>query len=240
MYFGPQSSRMRLILFLVYIDDMPKYTKHSGVRLFADDTIVYLTITNMDDCQKLQEDLMRLEEWEKEWLMEFHPAKCHVLRVSRKKNTATFPYSLHGQVLMEVKSAQYLGVTISNDMTWNNHINNAAAKANKKLGFIKRNIKMKDNTLKEKAYKAIVRPTVEYCTTVWDPHYKTQAATTEKVQTRAARWVTGRFHNLSSCSQRYAQWFRLERSKPTKGGWQVVHGVQNSTWSCGNSNWPVY
>ena len=153
----------------------------------------------MDDCQP-QEDLKRLEEWGKEWLMEFHPAKCHVLRVSRKKYTATFAYSLHGQVLMEVKFAKYLGVTISNDMTWNNHIDNTAAKASKKLTFLKRNIKVKDSTLKEKVYKAIIRPTVEHCATVWDPHNKTQAATTEKVQRRATRWVTGQFHNMSSVS----------------------------------------
>ena len=75
---------------------------------------------------------------------------------------------------------------------------NTAAKANKKLGFLKRNIKMKDNTLREKAYKSIVRPTLEYCATVWDPHCKTQAAAIENVQRRAARWVTGRFHNMSS------------------------------------------
>ena len=92
----------------------------------------------------------------------FHPAKCHVLRISRKKNTATFPYSLHGQVLTEVKSAKHLCVTISNDMTWNNHIDSTAAKANKKLGFLKRNIKVKESTLKKKAYKAIDCPTVEY------------------------------------------------------------------------------
>ena len=45
----PQGSVLGPILFLVYMDDMPKYTKHSWVRLFADDAIVYLIITNMDD-----------------------------------------------------------------------------------------------------------------------------------------------------------------------------------------------
>ena len=154
----------------------------------------------MDDCQKLQDDLKRLEAWEKEWLMEFHPAKCHVLWITRKKSTATFPYTLHGEVLREVTSAKYLGITISNHMSWNNHIESTAAKANRKLGFLKRNIKVKDRDLKEKAYKAIVRPTTEYCATVWDPYYLNQATTLEKVQRWAARWVTGRFHNTSSVS----------------------------------------
>ena len=45
-----------------------------------------------------------------------------------------------------------------------------------------------------------VRPTVEYCSTVWDPYYKTQAHTIEKVQRRTARWVTGGFHNTSHVS----------------------------------------
>ena len=227
----PKGSDLGPILFLLYIDDMPKYTKHSRVRLFADDTIVYLTITNMNDCQNLQEDRKRLEEQENEWLMEFHPAKCHVLRISRKKNTATFPYSLHGQVLMEVKSAKYLGVTISNDMTWNNHIDSTAAKANKKLGFLKRNIKVKDHTLKEKTYKAIVRPTVEYCATVWDPHYKTQAATIEKVQRRAKRWVTGRFHNMSSVSDMLSDlgWRDLNQRRVDSRlcmAYKIVHSLE--------------
>jgi hypothetical protein len=196
----PQGSVLGPILFLVFIDDMPLYTKHSQVRLFADDTIVYLTVTAIDDCEKLQEDLKSLEKWEKEWQMEFHPDKCNVLRITRKNTKIIFPYTLHSHVLAEVTSAKYLGVTISDDMTWSNHIDKTASKANSKLGFLKRNIKTKDAEIKEKAYNMIVRPTMEYCSTVWDPHTKTQAETVEKVQRRAARWVTGRYHNTSSVS----------------------------------------
>ena len=92
---------------------------------------------------------------------------------------------------MELKSTKYLGITISNDIAWNNHIDNTADRTNKKLGFLKRNIKVKDSTLKEKVHKAIVRPTVEYRATVWDTQYQTHSTTIEKVQRRAACWVTG-------------------------------------------------
>ena len=145
---------------------MPQYTKHSQIHLFADDTIVYLTVSAIDDCGELQEDLKRLEKWEEEWQMEFHPAKCNVLRITRKKNKITFPYTLHGHILEEVSWAKYLGITITKDMTWNEHIGKTASKANKKLGFLRWNIKTKDQSLKEKAYKTIVRPTMEYCSTV--------------------------------------------------------------------------
>ena len=112
----PQGSVLGPILFLIFIDDLPQYTKSSKVRLFADDTIVYLTISSIDDCHKLQEDMNGLEIWESDWLMEFHPAKCNILRITRKKTKIIFPYSLHGHPLEKVTSAKYLGVTLSDDM----------------------------------------------------------------------------------------------------------------------------
>ena len=65
-------------LFLLYINDMP-YTIQSNIRLFADDTIMYLTVSNQTDCQILQKDLNKLENWEREWLMSFNPDKYEVL-----------------------------------------------------------------------------------------------------------------------------------------------------------------
>ena len=50
-------------------------TLKCNVRLFADDTIVYLTISALTDCHTLQSDLHKLEKWEEEWLMSFIPDK---------------------------------------------------------------------------------------------------------------------------------------------------------------------
>jgi hypothetical protein len=51
---------------------MPQGLK-STVRLFADDPIVYLTITCENDALALQTDLNKLGIWEKKWKMESHP-----------------------------------------------------------------------------------------------------------------------------------------------------------------------
>ena len=87
--------------------------------------------------------------------MEFHPSKCNVLCITRKRSKIIHPYTLHGHAIEEVSSAKYLRVIISDDMTWNRHIDNIISKANSKLGFLKRNLKVKDK-LKVMAYKAIV------------------------------------------------------------------------------------
>jgi hypothetical protein len=49
------------------------------------DTIVYLTITSDVDRVHLQEDLDRLAHWEQTWKMSFHPEKCNVLSITKKR-----------------------------------------------------------------------------------------------------------------------------------------------------------
>ena len=71
----PQRSVIGPLLFLIYINDSPEEI-NAAVRLFADDTIMYMTMTNEDDAAALQQDLDRLAIWEQKWAMKFHPQKC--------------------------------------------------------------------------------------------------------------------------------------------------------------------
>ena len=79
------------------------------MRLFVDDTIVYLTIKSHASAQSLQEDLHNLECWEKEWSMEFNPDKGEVFRIDRKKKPVIFPYTRHDTTLRTTENAKYLG-----------------------------------------------------------------------------------------------------------------------------------
>ena len=146
----PQGSVLGPCLFLAYINDLPDSLK-SRVRLFADDTIVYLTIDAKSDPQVLQNDLHTLEKWEENWSMEFNADKCEVIRISKKKNTIIYPNQFHNTELKTTKNAKYLGVTLSNDFNFSTHINNVSSKANNTLKFIKRNIKTDNQKLKETA-----------------------------------------------------------------------------------------
>ena len=194
----PQGSVLGPILFLAFINDLPLYVTHSTVRLFADDTMLYLAISSTDDCQKLQSDLSKLEIWEQHWLMNFHPAKCQVIKFTKKRSKIDFDYILHGQILEEVESAKYLGVTFSNNFSFSKHIDTITAKANKSLGFIKRNIKVPNPQVKAHAFQTLVRPSLEYCSSVWHPDTDTLTNQIEMVQHRAARWVTKSYSRHSS------------------------------------------
>ena len=66
----PQGSVIGPILFLIYINDLPEDIR-STVRLFADDTIMYMTMSGASDAASLQEDLDRLAAWENKWKMQF-------------------------------------------------------------------------------------------------------------------------------------------------------------------------
>ena len=195
----PQGSVLGPILFLAYINDLPDQVK-SRVRLFADDTAMYLALDKQGDSDILQKDLESLEKWEKLWDMSFNPSKCQVIHVTRSKSPSQTIYYLHGCALESVSSAKYLGVTVSEDLSWSDHINNITKKANQTLGFIKRNIRVHNRDLKSTAYKTLVRPQLEYASTVWSPHTDQDIGKLESVQRRAARWVTRDYRQTSSVS----------------------------------------
>ena len=122
------------------------------------------------------------------------------MTVTGKRKPLQTEYKLHGHIPSRVTSAKYLGVTITEDLRLDSHINDICAKANRALGFLRRNIKIGSVAIKQQAYFTLVRPLVEYASTVWDPHTNRNIRKLEMVQRRAERYVTNRHRNKSSVS----------------------------------------
>ena len=192
----PQGSVLGPGLFLTYINDLLAGIK-SKVRLFADDTMCSKTIKKAEDQRTLQEDLDSLTTWEEQWSMDFHLQKCSKLSATCKRKVIP-AYELHEHILENVSMTKYLEVTIQDGLRWVSHISSTTSKANKTLGFLRRNLKIGNKKTKKTAYKALVRPLLECAATVWDPYTASEIQAIEKVQRRAARWVSNR-HRQTSC-----------------------------------------
>ena len=72
--------------------------------------------------------------------MRFQPVKCNMMQLTKKHNKIDASYTLEGTVLEKVESIKYLGVTITSVLKWNSHIRNVCSRANRPLGFLRRNI----------------------------------------------------------------------------------------------------
>ena len=79
-------------------------------------------------------------------------------------------YQLDDHILQQVPDNPYLGVTLSDDMKWNSHINKISKKANSILGFLKRNLKHCPQDSGRTAYMSLVGSTLEYSSIVRDPY----------------------------------------------------------------------
>lgn len=122
------------------------------------------------------------------------------MRVSRS-NTTCPPYFLHSHPLESVRSYRYLGIHITNTLSWKLHIEHIASKANKTLGYLRRNFTLAPSSLKSLLYMTYVRPQMEYASSIWDPGQVSLTQVLETVQNRATRFILGNYHRTSSVTQ---------------------------------------
>ena len=155
---------------------------------FADDCVLYREIKNESDSHELQKDLNWLAQWEHDWQMHFNTQKCFVMRITHARHVKHYSYTLGDSTLQETDSHPYLGVCITKDLTWNKHIHRITASANRTLAFIRRNLHSCPQNIKTTAYTTLVRPLLEYSSSVWDPHTQVLINKIEMVQRRAARF----------------------------------------------------
>ena len=162
--------------------------------------------------------------------MAFHPEKCSAIRVTRARKPISSSYTLKGHTLNMEDSTRYLGVELQSNMSWNRHMDQTVKKANSTLGFLRRNLRISNKQTKSAAYFSMVRPIIEYCSTVCSPHTKEYVSKVEMVQRRAARYVTNRYRNTSSVTSMldHLDWESLEAQRAKTQLtmlFKIIHGL---------------
>ena len=203
----PQGSVLGPLLFIIHIHDINNNIINSTVTSFADDTRISMAVNNADDSTLLQTDLNSIYEWAETNNMKFNDSKFEHLHYSSLPINAinTSYQAPDGNTITMQPNVRDLGVCLSNDATFTEHITSTAKKARGQLGWILRTFRTRDPLPMMTLYKSLVVPLLEYCCQLWSPHRPGDIQTIEAVQ----RTFTYRITSLRNLNY----WERLQSLK---------------------------
>ena len=180
-------------MFIIFINDLPEVCSNlSKIFLFADDAKVYKCISNMSDCEKLNDSGQCIFDWSEKWCMKLNVDKCKILSIKgRDENKFNYTFSKDNNsfTLEHVDHIRDLGVTIDRDLSFDLHISEKVNKAFQMLEIINRNFSDIDENTFLLLYKAMVRSHLEFAGSAWNPYKISQIRSLEKIQKRATKLV---------------------------------------------------
>lgn len=197
----PQGSILGPALFVLFINDMPNVISNSStLALFADDAKCLRIIKSVSDCVELQADIDNLTMWSVIWKLAFNIQKCAISTMSRKRSPIKYDYNIGDCSLKRVEEQRDLGVIMTSNAKFHEHIHAVVSKANKMLGLIRRTLTRDERLLPtlKTLYVALVRSHLEYASEVWSPTSVTLIKLIEGVQRRATRLL---LPDLSYCER---------------------------------------
>ena len=136
------------------------------VSLFADDLKMYGPSSKNDT---LQADLDELAAWQDTWLLRFNTTdgKCKVMHVG--SHNPRNKYYLDSVELPKIDSEKDLGVLVSENWKWDQHISSIVKKATSMSAWVLRTVISRSPEVMLQIYKTFIRPHLEYCVQLWSP-----------------------------------------------------------------------
>ena len=132
-----------------------------GIKLFADDAKFYDI-----DHEQLKLSLRNLLTWLDHHQLQIAPSKCFSLTINRDSNIDLPSFDIHGIPICRKTFLRDLGVLISNDLKWSNHIQHLFRKASAVSYQIIKCFKSRNIWTFKKLFVTYVRPIVEFNTPI--------------------------------------------------------------------------
>ena len=176
------------------INDLPdNVVSPAGIKIFADDTKLYLAYVD-NETSRLTQSLQTFCSWSQTWQLSVAYNKCSVISFGSQSNLLSTPYSLSGIPLQSVSSIRDLSVCLNSDLKTSTHCSSVAAMAFNRSSLLLKGFCSNDVSVLVYLYKVYVRPLLESSTQVWNPWLLKDIKCIERVQrffTRAIFKHTG-------------------------------------------------
>ena len=187
----PQGSILGPLLFLIYVNNLANFSNTMQTQLFADDTIVFNSGTDMETLiASTNEELIKLNDWTQANKLTIHGGKTKLLIVSNRVTTQYNPsISITGNVIYRTNCCKYLGVYLDSRLTFNDHIRYINGKISRHTGIL---YKIKDYLpMKTKLdyYYAYIYPYLSYNIIIWGGSFQTHLKPLITQQKRTIRTI---------------------------------------------------
>ena len=200
----PQGSVLGPILFLLMISDIDEKVLNSTLSSFADDTKVSHIINLRQDCDDLQNSLDTICKWSDDNNLNFNELKFQAVRYGDNKETQVFKYKTpSGKYIPDENTVKDLGIMMSKNMKFSDHIDKIASKCRSLSGWILRTFITRETFPMLKLYNSLLLPRIDYCSQLYAPHQNNEWNQLEAIQRR----FTNKISEVKDCDY----WTRLQK-----------------------------
>lgn len=166
----PQGTVLGPTLFLLYINDLPEKLEETA-SIFADDTTVYASGKNSSEISAhLSTDLTSASTWAQNWGMQFAAEKSShltILAKQQQRSLVKVEVKMDGVTIPAVKRHKHLGVTIDENLTWQDHINSIHTTCARQIGLLARLRNVLSKPAVRRIFTGFIRPRLEYASAIW-------------------------------------------------------------------------
>ena len=165
----PQGTVLAPLLFLIYINDMPNCIKNFALRLFADDSNVFITSNRLEELYTYgNQVLYQLYQWMLCNKLSLNLSKTNYIifkpsdHINKYINNNKLTLTLNNSFVTRVYSVKYLGVIIDDQLNWQEHINNLTVKLNKFVGIFYKRKNLLPLQCRKNIYNCFILSNINY------------------------------------------------------------------------------
>ena len=201
----PQGSILGPLLFLLFINDLPLYTRNVHTDLYADDTTLYDMQDSMEQIENnLQSALNNLHIWCKENGMILNSSKTKVMLVtsSQKRQRLerdVLDLKFNNDTLNSISNDKILGVFVDNNLAWTDHTKHLTKKIASNIWLLTKIKRYLSKDHRVQFYKSYIQPHIDFCSIVWGSSSESNKLKIFKLQNRACKVILD--YNVNDLSE---------------------------------------